>query len=365
MPTKDQNYYLRVLDRSYPAEFLDGIRDNPQGGYEIFQAAAKVAERVQLAITRAELGSYLLTAPDGAYATGSLALYHTANEVGYNYTLLTGSQFKTTDGKRFVTTAPVTIVNASSGPFTVAIRSMVQGYEFNVPGELTLDSGEILPGEITLVHKVFTSTPVLDATMTVRQLTATTGGVLPALDMQGADVGIPRQTSEPSDVYRQRIHDAPDTVSLPAIERAILTVLSTVGYTYTWILECQTTDLPGIFYDAGASTDASPLAANNYAYDMDPTARVEDTWKVYFSNADMRAFFIVYVPPVSVAEFGMMYDSITTTPAAYDTISTSATTAAYDGYPVVTSGVYKSLWAAIDAKRAGGVFFNLQVNPDY
>lgn len=361
---KDQDYFLRVIDRSYPAEYLDGLKANLGGGYELMQASAKVAERVSLAVDRLELASYLGTAPDGAYATGQVNFYHTAGSVGYDYTVLKGSKFRTLDGRIFLSRANVRITNASNGPFFINVIAAAQGYEYNVPGEFVRDSGETLPGEVVYLHRLYTDVPVLDTTITIRQVRNISGGVFPSLDLQGHDLGVPRRDNEPSDVYRQRIFDAPDTVSLFALYRGILSVLSAAGPYGPHVREVGTAQLPGLYFDAGASTDAIPDPAHNFAYDMDPVARPDDLWKVWLDYASFRAYLIVEVPPVNLNDFGLAYDD-TTLANAYDTIDLAAKAAAYDGFAVTTSGLYRALWETIDAKRAGGVFFDLYLNPTY
>lgn len=361
--SKTQAYYLRVIDRSYPADYLEPIKQQPNSGYELFQAAAKLAERVSLALDRLLTNSFLMYAVDGAYSTGSVLVSHTVGAVGYDYSILAGSKFKTADGKVYVSTADVVIPDASAGPFTVPLRSVAQGWEYDVPGEVTIN-GVTLPGEITQVKKLVTSVPVIDQTVTVRQPAPFTGGAFPALDLHGRDVGIPRRPHESSPVYKQRIVDAPDTVSLPAITRGLLNILVTEGYATTKIREVGTWELQGVYYDAGSSGDAVPDPARNYAYDMDPTARSEDLFKILLSYAEMRGFLLVDVPPIGTADFGMAFDA-TDMANAYDTIALDASAAAYDGFPVAASGLYHAIWSTLEEKRAGGVFFDLYLNPNY
>ena len=91
-----------------------------------------------------------------------------------------------------------------------------------------------------------------------------------------------------------------------------------------------------------------------------PTANEPDDfavirrWHVYLSYEDFRAYFAVEVPRVSYGEFGFAYDVHPL--GAYDA---SPYNDFYDGFPAGSAPLYSRAWAELNAKRAGGVGFDL------
>jgi len=364
----DQDYYLRLLQRCYPLEYWFGIKDAQNGGYELFEMFGKVGERLSLAISRTECGAFLMSATGGAYATGIILFSRTSTAAGA-YTILAGTVVATADGRKFQTTESVSFGPTDLGPIAAPIQSLFQSYQYNVPGQVITAGGETIPGSISEIW-AFSSTPqTIDPSLTVSQIEDTTGGVFPSLDGIGNDLGIPRLAGESDDIYRLRILSIPDTVSPDAICRGVIKMLAPLGYDWCCLREVGSTRFPGFFYDAGSSTDGGapgipPDPSHNFAYDMDFTIRPQDQFKLYFSLTEMRAFFLVGVPLLTASDFGLVYDgSVTdTVPRAnpYDYVGNFGL-GAYDGYAIVASAQYQSLWNMINSKRAGGVGFDFYI----
>ena len=370
----DQAYFLRVLERAYPEDYFRALERNPAGGFELFQALAKVGERVSLAISRFECCSYLMTAHGGAKATGIAEFYRDSISGAPGiYTLQVGSQVSTDDGRVFVTTAPV-LIGSGLGPWAAPIASIACGYEYNVPGFLVRPSGEVLPGAISEIAKFVADDPtVWDGRLAVRNPLPTAGGVFPCLDLVGEDRGIPRYPREPDDVYKMRITTTPDTVSPAAILRGLVRILAPppLRYTAPFFREVGRLDLlgapglPGLFYDAGSSADTPQVPAHNFAYDMDPIVRPLDTWKVWLDHVEMRAFFVVGMPVVPLGYFGAFYDGdsldFAPDPSAFDTTSVDVypLTCFWDGYAAIGTAYNQAVWQMLVDKHAAGVGFDL------
>ena len=93
---------------------------------------------------------------------------------------------------------------------------------------------------------------------------------------------------------------------------------------------------------------------------MEPAQLVADTWKVWLSFPEMRAFFLLGVPRICTGDFGLFYDGSSSDmfprDNPYDATGTMNFT---DGYSVDAAPLYRALWAETDARRAGGVSFDL------
>ena len=357
----DQDYFLRVLQRSFPEDYYNGLQ--PNGGLEVMQMFAAIGARISLANARMACSSFLLTASGGTKASGTVTFTRTDASVG-TYTILAGSLVGDGTGRNFVVTSPVTISGLT--PTVASVTAQYTGYAYNLPGPFTSANGETVPGAINTIVDFRTSPQVLDVTLTVAQTTSTTGGQFAALDAHGNDRNLPRVGLENDDQYRMRILTTPDTVSPGAICRGVQQILGPYGTNWCCLREVGTDKLPGWYYDAGTSTDGGapgiPVEERrNFAWDMG--ARPQDTWKVFLSVAEMRAFFVVGVPPLSVYNYGFCYDGdsvmVHSPLNAYDTTKPASINAAYDGHDILAVSAYQSVYATVDAKRAAGVGFEL------
>jgi hypothetical protein len=360
---RDQATLLRIAEKAYPDGYLEGLRRQPGGGYEVWQAVAKVLERVSLSVGRLEEAAFLWLASGAGYATGTVQFYRTVDSLGGALlTVAQGTIVGTTDGRLFVTAADVSFSGWAPdlGPYTVGIVSIEPGWEYNVPGSVTAADGEVLPGEITEIVKLNEPAGNIEPALVVEQLTVTKGGKPDELARLGADAGVPRRVRETDLDYLVRIYAERDTVSPGAIERGLTEILD--PYRIAWKLrEVGTPDLRGFFYDV----DPGAVPELNFAYDVDPTLRPTDRWKCWLSLAEFRGFFVVEVPNSSTGEFGFAYDgSVLDTFSqqnAYDGTSVDAypQVAAYDGYPAAAAMLRRNVWDSLNKKRAGGVGIDL------
>lgn len=189
------------------------------------------------------------------------------------------------------------------------------------------------------------------------------GGRSDMLDLIGNERKVYRAPNESDDAYRLRVAQVADVVSPHAILRGVNGILAPLGVGGV-LREVGTEDFPGFFYDAGASTDIVQKPQHNFAYDANPTLRPADLWKVYLSFAEMRAFFLVGVPRIPGTDAGMPYDG--------GVLDLHQVLNPYDGngigvrnfYDVgvnnsAAATIYRAIWNEVDARRAGGVSFDL------
>ena len=366
--TYSQDTLLSVAEKAYPAGYFLALKDNPRAGYELFQCAAKVMERISIAIARRYCCSFVMFAAGGTKASGEVEFYRTDAGAGA-LTVRAGSVVRTGNRKQFVTTEDAEFGGADLGPHTVAVTAITEGFEWNVAGRVVTDSGISLEGDIFDIEKgnvtdiADPNIPLMDLEMRVRNLSATGGGADKCLDALGQDLNMPRAFGESDDAYRLRIQTTPNTVSPAAIKDGANDVLNAYGKEVC-LREVGTPLLPGIFYDGGGSTDSPQVPANNYAYDMDFAQRPEDRFKLFLSTLDFRGFFLLGVPKFVESNFpGLIYDTVSgdsyPIQNAYDTTAADALFAAYDGVEILSAGIYKAISDATDQRRAAGVGFDL------
>jgi len=368
-----QDDLLRVVDRSYPAEYIDLVKD-AQSGYEVFQGAAKVGERVSQAIANVYECLFILTAEGGIKAVGEVELFRATFANGA-VTIPGGTIVRASkSGRDFRTLGDTTFGATDLGPHTVSIEAIAFGYEYNVPGQVIAANGEVLPGEIDTIWRipnVAQVDPVMDPNMQVRQILPTAGGRAACLDGLGNDLNVPRLDQESDAQYKLRIRETPDTISPLALKRGINRIVQAIDPTATVeIREVGSADFPGFYFDAGSSLDSPQVPANNYAFDFDFTVRPEDKYKLILNFTEMRAFFFVVVPVLPGPTFGMAFDGSDADAFplqnAFDTIAMSgphASDSVFDGADLFIANLNKALWAMLDAKRAAGVGFDL-ITPD-
>jgi hypothetical protein len=185
-----QQDLLDLFDRLFPNHYLAPLKD-PGPGYELLQAFAKIGERLSLAVSRFGGGAFILSASGGAFATGSVQLSRpSAQPEGISVTVKAGTVVESSrSGRRYRTTADVLFGPSDLGPFTVAIQSEVQSYEYNEPGVGTAADGESLEGEIdtivTLVEEA-PSQPLSNAGTATVQFNVAVGDFQTVVSMTGA-----------------------------------------------------------------------------------------------------------------------------------------------------------------------------------
>lgn len=353
---------LRIIEKSFPKSYLEGLRSSPTGGYEIMQAAAKVQERVSRAVAELYCCSLLAFAHGPAYSTGLVEFSRETDDEGA-VTIKAGTLVRASaSGRLFVLMSDAVFGPTDLGPVTVAVLGQEPDQTYDVRGVTITAGNETIPGEIDAIAELAGGSG-FDPNIIVRQLATFSGGRTPCLDGLGEDLLVPRLVGESDDRYRLRIIQKPDTVSPAAIERGLDLLLGALGL-HACLREVGTADLPGFFYDAGSSADSPQVPANNYAYDMDFSTRPEDRFKLYLDQASFRGFMLIGVPPIpDLADFGMAYDGATSDAFpqqnAYDTTSLTHPNVAYDGFSTLNSSIYQAIFDMINEKRAAGVGFEI------
>lgn len=208
--------------------------------------------------------------------------------------------------------------------------------------DFILQSSDLAAEAITAVWKVLDWK--LDLGFTVTNTAQPSDGKAAMLDELGAGRRIARSPGETDDDYRQRVAKLPDTVAPNAILRAGNRILAPFGARIC-LREAGEPEFPGFAYG---------LDAYDYDFDLQPGLQ----FNLLVSYEEMRAFFLVAVPPLNLGEFGFSYDVGAT--AAYDI---PPFLVFYDGFPLTAAILYRNIFQAIDKKRAGGVGFDLVIDP--
>lgn len=180
-----------------------------------------------------------------------------------------------------------------------------------------------------------------------------TGGRSAMLDELGAERRIYRAPNEPDTTYRKKVFTLPDVVSPGAVRRVANRVLAPFGQAVC-LREVGDVEalFPGFFFDV---VSGDPKYA--YAWDLDFALRPQDRFKLVMSYLEMRAFFMVGVPPMTLGEFGFPFDD----PHPHNAFDASPYLVFFDGFPVTAAQIAQSIYQKVDQARAGGVGFDLYV----
>lgn len=368
-----QAYYLAMFDRIFPPGYMVSIK-SPGPGYELFQAFAKMAERLSLAVAHSKVAGLILTAAGGQQAQCNVTF--TRSSPGTNaVTIKAGTVVRASKGQRdFALMSDVAFSASDLGPHTGTVQAVANGYEWNIPGPKTTITGAVLPGEIDTLYSPVLDPPFGDATFAVAQQTDATGGQDAALDQLGLDRNLPRTTGEPDAAYGLRITSLPDTVSPGAFTRLVSALLSPYGVSATLI------ELSSITLQTVWDAPANSISANaNYsptlfAYDDTRTTNPIGGAPVFFDRwLSGRVGGIVLVPEILVKDQGMAFDDTANTVASFakraigawdvpGTLATGELQGAYDGVDYGAATVYLGVYNSLQAIKAAGVPINVELS---
>jgi hypothetical protein len=310
-------------------------------------------------------------------------------------TVKAGTRVRTLHGYTYITTEDAVFGATDVGPHAVPVTSLYKGWIYNLPGQFTRPTGEMVAGSIDRISVPVMEPPAGDLTMQVRQTTDATGGSSPMLDALGRDKGIDRLPGETDAQYRRRIVFLPETVTPNAMRHAarsyLLPYLTPIGAAFvfleTWEARYQTAyDFPpNITLTDPYSPDppgppAAPLTFNGnvFVYDDPRPNAAQPVWysNRYMDENDFRAAVVIGIPNLPcVADFGYVYDDTAAntnallTPVgrrglgAYDlpggTLPTTVLQGCFDGEDRQKAAVYAGLGAVLEQIKAAGVSIQL------
>lgn len=285
----NQDYFLRLLESRLPREYVAALKAGDADGYCILQVIAAVAARVSLAIGRVERDALLPSSGAGSRSAGTVLIWR-SNTAG-NVTVKAGTTFLSSrTGRRYLLRSDIYLSGGMLSTWTGAyIDAEAPGYEWDCTTDY-YGAGEYVSGPIDVIE-VLKTDPVTDPSIwAFVQLDQVEGGRAPSRNMHGADLGAPAQAASTDGyAYFQQVVGMEDTVSAPSIYRGLLPLLAPYGYAPI-VREGGGRSLPGLFLDAGDSTDTDPDLC--FALDMDDT----DGWKVLLSYEESRGFILVELP---------------------------------------------------------------------
>lgn len=273
-------------------------------------------------------------------------------------------------GQDFTTTEDVTFYPGTRGPFSVGVKAVAQGFEWNVPGEAIALDGLPLVGDIDTIKSLVEEPPLGDLTIQVQHFIATTGGADAALDALGADRSIYRIAGESDADYRTRIGQLPDTVSPGAVARSCKAVFEKYGAGFsiieTWDVSYQTCWDASGEYIAGSSFDP-----NLFVYDDPrPASPFRNRW---LDESEQRGCFIVVASQLApMADYGMAFDDTASEAGELYYAATEGTRAVgawdvpsdlgfgytqgcFDGYDAPQAALFSGLWTTLQEIKAAGV----------
>lgn len=372
-------YFENVITKSMPESYLAPIRQNPNSGWEIYQAESAVAARVSLAVERFECGSFVMFAPAGARAEAEVEFTRPTAAAGA-VTILAGTRVTTSAGDReFELLENVVFGALETGPKPARVVAIADGYEWNVPGARITAGGEFIPGSIDVFKALRTDPPYGDITFAVAQPADAVGGAAPMLEGLGADRGITRRPGESIDAYRLRIRTLPDTVSPAAIRRTVASILAPLGIGFdfieTWQIEYQTSfDAPSP--NAGTPTYLNPLPPPPFNTDLfvydDPRSDYP-LQNVWLDDLEFRGAFVIVLQGATLWDCGFALDDPGTQPQDFRDIDTGRQrgtpaldipldvdpvfiyASTWSGYDIDYSATASALWRLLQEIKAAGV----------
>lgn len=389
-PAMTQQDFLDLFDRLFPENYLASLK-SPGPGYELFQAFGKVAARLSTALGNVETCAVSLTAPSGVRATATVQFTRNAAPYAPLVTLKGGSYGQGTivttsrGDRRFALVADVVLPANGGDPVVQTVSATVAaqayGYEWNVPGPITLPNGTTWPGMIDTIYLLALTdadgNPTVDPTITVAQTADATGGAPPALDQHGADKGIPRQAGEPDSTYRARIRMLPDTVSPDAIKRSLLATFTPYGASAYFV---EAFGMSGFLPDVDTPTPTGAIGVydpTTFFYDdtrsTDPAEGGVPLRNRWVDDGTSLGAFIAIVPYLAaITDLGWYYDD--TAAQVSDTVSPGTggkrampyfdipgdaiaglLAGYYDAWDLGRAAIYRNLQGTLDAIKPGGV----------
>ena len=182
----------------------------------------------------------------------------------------------------------------------------------------------------------------IDLGFEVVQMTAPSGGTDDMLRLLGEERGVYQQSDETDDQFRQRAARLADSVSPNAISRAVNRELAPYGFR-------------GLVLDVGNGFDGlfCDVDAMDYAF-------WENEFKVLLSNQEAYGWFFVFVPVLQDGtEFGFGWDFSLESEIDGVQIAPAWDIGIYDGEVRSADAIYRSIYDAVDSRRAGGIGFTM------
>lgn len=300
----NQQYFLDLFSRFLESDYIEQLKNSPNSGYEIFQAAAIVGERISQAVNHLEQASILNYAHLGDYAEGVVEFYRLDSSYGA-VTVGKGTVVTTSSGGRdFVTLTDAVFGAVVLGPIAVAVRAVAQGWEWNLPGQRTYSNGQITQGSIDTIKTIVQvdaqgNATFVDPSIKVQQISDTSGGKAPTLEGYARNKNIFAQGGESEDALRARVLQVPDTISPDAFSRALTTFFGRFPGANFELVETFDPDFQTA-YDA-------PMESNVFTFD-DPRV-ASPLLNVLLDEIIENGCTFVVVPALQcVSEYGLVCD---------------------------------------------------------
>jgi hypothetical protein len=241
------------------------------------------------------------------------------------------------------------------------VRARVSGFTSiaTQPFAATVRLGSIDDGTVTWTLLDFQED---DLGLEIVQAEAFTGGTDNDLYILGDNRGLYQQQGESDDVFRDRIARVPDSVSPNAILRVINRVLRPLGLKGQ-VCDVQPSGNGGGFH--GLFLDTPEDLAPDFVSALDLYGSGDlfpgtDTMFLLQSSQEIYCWFLVKLPFIGVGDFGIFCDD---GPLYFDSSAQvylgPSMEGFCDGEPVDGYAAYRTIAAALDPIKAGGVGYTL------
>ena len=365
--------FLELVVRTFPPSWVEGLQD-PGPGYELIEAYATIAERLDLAVDRIKRSLYAYLAPSAAAATVTLSLTRTTTAAAV--TVKAGSGFKDVFGRQYVVSADVVFASADDGPHTVTAIAAAPGYQFNQLGPYQTGGGESVAGGVDARSYLILDPVFGDTSIAVTQVDTADGGVTGLLDLHAEDRGMPRFPGESDAQLRSRIRQLPDTTTPAAITRFLQSIFAPLGQSF-WIYEPFEQGVAGVT-DAPAQ-DVGEYETNLLAYDDPRLPGGTPTppgngifWGRMWDTREARGAVVVVVPKLPAMRFcGFLLGDLVSSLdqlanpigerglsvlGLYPGVSPDITPTVLSGRDALVASVYRAVVAGLRRISPAGVF---------
>lgn len=372
----DEQHFLDMFDRLFPEDYLAPMKNNPNAGYELFEAFAAVGARVSQALEENECNMVIVYSAGPKKAT-VIVEFSRPNANKGAVTIKAGTLLVTSkQGRQFATTEDCVFGALDVGPISVNAEAVAPGYDYNVRGLRIAANGDVYPGEIDTISINIQDPPFTDESIVVSQPVDATGGYDAWLDGHGDDRGIKRTEGESDDPYRLRIRTLPDTVSPGAVFRLAESQLGILGIEYeiveTWSTSYQTCwDCPSPNIDTPTYQATIPAGLDTDLFVYDDPRPVKPFRNRWLDGFEENGAFIVIIdrnftihtyagayddPKVLASDFNNAGTGKVRGTPAYDATPSAVVQAfAYDGIDILKDSSIASFYQQLQKIKAMGV----------
>jgi hypothetical protein len=324
--TKDQILAIikSMMDESWWGPLEEAGNED---GHELLEAIAESAAASSAEVEKFDREMHASYAGNADSATVTLTFSRTED---FAFSVPAGTRVWTPWGIAFKTNEAASWIEGNSDDVDVTALACASSDAYNVPA-----------GTLRELRNP-TASGLGDASLTVTNALAATGGQLQVLDFIASDERVFREPGEGNEDLRERIRKQDDSITPAAIKRAVRRILAPFGKENDF--EYVDGFSAGMFADKNAYCDAGQSESSSV---------YRQAKKLLLSVNDSRRAFFIVVPTIgALGEYGLFCDGHSN--VASQKIFALDESAA-SGRSTVRAAAYSAIWRTINQKKPAGV----------